>query len=255
MSTAEYGAIVALHRGLARLGPGDDGTSDEILATLPQVPSGACIADLGCGTGAGALLLARRFPTARIIAIDAEQGFLDDLHAEATRQGVQDRIELRCADIAAPGLPPSTIDVIWSEGAAYNIGFDAALAAWRPMLRAGGVAVISELSWFTEEPPAALRRYWEGEYPGMADEGTNVMRARNAGYEVLGVRRLPPRAWDENYYGPMSERLAARTDDPALASVVRATREEMELHARHHRAFGYAFYVLRAGPEAGSQDG
>ncbi len=41
----------------------------------------------------------------------------------------------------------NSIDLLWSEGAAYNIGFSNALTTWASAIDQNGFAVISELSW------------------------------------------------------------------------------------------------------------
>ena len=46
----------------------------------------------------------------------------------------------------------SDADLLWSEGAAYNIGFANALATWATAIDPGGFAV-GELSWIREEAP------------------------------------------------------------------------------------------------------
>ena len=38
------------------------------------------------------------------------------------------------------------VDLLWSEGAAYYIGFASALAKWWAAIRSGGFLVVSELS-------------------------------------------------------------------------------------------------------------
>ncbi len=48
--------------------------------------------------------------------------------------------------------------MLWSEGAAYNIGFSNALATWAPALIPDGFGVVSELSWLKEQAPDAVRQ-------------------------------------------------------------------------------------------------
>lgn len=62
---AEYIAILTdLHRGFDRKGPGDTDFSHIILSNLPTLPLKPRIADLGCGSGASALLLAQNYKSA-----------------------------------------------------------------------------------------------------------------------------------------------------------------------------------------------
>lgn len=244
---AQIAALIELHRGLERLGPGDAAFSRQILADLPRPPANPGIADLGCGTGAGALLLAEWFG-ARVRAVDLSRGFLDELAARAQRCGLASLVEPIKADIGRLDWPAGTIDLLWSEGAAYILGFDTALRQWRPLLAPAGIMVISELSWFGDDIPAPARTYWEQAYPSIGSETENVAHAGAEGFEVLGVRRLPATAWWDNYYGPLQARIDALGGhtDAAMQGVIRETEAEMALFRAHSDAYGYAFYVLRA---------
>jgi len=46
-----------------------------------------------------------------------------------------------------------TIDLLWSEGAAYNITFEGTLDAWRPLMAVNGIAVISEMNYLSNDVP------------------------------------------------------------------------------------------------------
>ena len=54
-------ALIELHRGLERQGPGDTDYSNYIISQLPELPPNPRILDMGCGTGAGTLILADKF--------------------------------------------------------------------------------------------------------------------------------------------------------------------------------------------------
>lgn len=244
-------ALIALHRGLERQGPGDAAFARAILAGLPSLPGAPAaprIADLGCGSGAGALLLAEHFGVP-VTAVDLSRDFLDDLERRALERGLAHLVGTAQADIGALGWPERSLDLLWSEGAAYNLTFAGALRAWRPLLAPGGVAVISELSWFADDPPDEARRFWQEAYPAIGSEGANAGRATAAGFEVHLIRRLPAAAWWSGYYGPLERRIASlrarAAQDAALAAVLRDTEREIALFRAHGDAYGYAFYVLR----------
>ncbi len=67
-------ALIELHRGLERQGPGDTDYSNYIISQLPDLPSNPRIADIGCGAGAGTLILAGKF-RATIRAVDFSREF------------------------------------------------------------------------------------------------------------------------------------------------------------------------------------
>ena len=45
------------------------------------------------------------------------------------------------------------IDLIWSEGAVYTIGFERGINEWYKFLKHGGYIAISEASWFAKNRP------------------------------------------------------------------------------------------------------
>lgn len=241
-------ALIDLHRGVGREGPGDTAFARKILAELPAPPAEPCIVDLGCGSGAGALLLAEHYD-ARVTAIDLAQPFLDAMMERARARGLANRIHPLARDFADPGIEPGCVDLLWSEGAAYNLTFAGALEKWRPLLAPNGVAVISELSWFTDDVPDPPRRYWERAYPAIGDESENAARAESAGFALTHTRRLPAQAWWDNYYNPMLERIAAIANpDPTMRAVIAEMRAEIDLFREYSPYYGYTFYVLTAAP-------
>ena len=62
-------ALITLHSGLDRQGPGDNDFSQFIIERIPELPPRPRIADLGCGAGAGALILAEKFRS-KVKAVD-----------------------------------------------------------------------------------------------------------------------------------------------------------------------------------------
>lgn len=237
--------LIELHRGLPRQGPGDAVFTRAILADLPPLPPAPRIADLGCGSGAGALALAA-FYQAEVTAVDAAAEFIAELREHARLAGLDHLVAGVCADMAALAWAAGSLDLLWSEGAAYTLGFEEALTRWRPLMAPGGLAVVSELSWFGEERPGPARDFWSAAYPGMAGEAENRLRGERAGFETLFTRRLPSDAWWKNYYGPLRGRLRDLEITPRNRAVVQECEEEMALFERFGDFYGYTFYVLRA---------
>jgi len=69
------------------------------------------VIDLGCGTGHGAVALARRWPGARVIAADFAPGML----REALRHDTGGRCERLAADARALPLPDASVDLVFSN--------------------------------------------------------------------------------------------------------------------------------------------
>ncbi|MGF1513173.1 MAG: SAM-dependent methyltransferase [Elainellaceae cyanobacterium] len=245
-SQAEYIAVLTdLHRGLDHKGPGDSDFSRNILSSLPTLPLKPRIADLGCGSGASALLLAQHYQST-VTAVDFSSVFIDELKARAKQLDLAHLIIPIHGDMAILDWSAGSVDLLWSEGAAYNLGFEQALKAWRSLLASSGIAVISELSWFTDDAPEPAIAYWQNAYPAMGTEAENIARATRSGFSVLSTHRLPSQAWWVNYYEPLRERMQQIEISPSTQSVIRETEEEMQLFEKFSDSYGYTFYVLQA---------
>jgi len=245
--TVYIDALIKLHGGLKRQGPGDEDFSRRILDGLRPFPVKPRIADLGCGTGAAALLLAEYFHSS-VLAVDLASAFLAELRVEARSRGLDHLITVIEADMGHLDWPDASIDLLWSEGAAYNLGFACALRLWRRLLVDGGKAVISEMSWFAEKIPPAVSVFWNAAYPTMARERDNIAHAERAGFKVLATHRLPSALWWSNYYDPLMRRVdeIRAVVDPVMQSVIQETETEMDLFRQFSDLYGYTFYILEA---------
>ena len=239
--------LIKLHLGLERQGPGDTNYSNYILSQLTELPEHPRIADIGCGTGAGTLLLADRFRS-KVRAVDFSREFLDELSNRAKQRGLDHLVETIERDMGSLDWEPETIDLLWSEGAAYNLTFEGALKAWRPLMAANGIAVISELNYFTSEVPEAVRVYWQNAYPAIGTESENSVHVNTSGFEISGIHRLPSKAWWDNYYKPLQANMTAlkHSKDSTTQFVINETEEEMNLFEEYEKYYGYSFYIMKA---------
>ncbi|MDX1736148.1 MAG: class I SAM-dependent methyltransferase [Halioglobus sp.] len=240
-------ALIELHSGLDRLGPGDDAFSRAIIQALPPLPARPRIADIGCGTGAGALILAETWPVT-VQAVDFSRTFLDEMLERARRVGLGGSIEAIECDMACLDWPPASLDLLWSEGAAYRLTMGGALRAWRPLLADGGIAVVSEMSYHASPVPPAVEQFMRDVYPDINGEAANVELAIASGFEVLDVRRVPAAAGGDNYYGALARRMDAlgEVDDEVMRAVIDDCRHEMDFFRLHCDHYGYTFFILRA---------
>ncbi|WP_029896360.1 SAM-dependent methyltransferase [Desulfohalovibrio reitneri] len=237
-----------LHTGLPRQGPGDDASTRKALSMLEELPRECRAVDMGCGPGAQTLVLAQELEGA-VTAVDVHRPFLQELAERAERAGLSDRIDVVCGDMARPDLPRRSFDLVWSEGAAYVMGFGAALDLWKRLLKPGGYMALSELTWLSEEPPAEIRDYWEEAYPEMAHASDNLKSIRRAGMEPVGHFVLPSEAWWSGYYTPLETNLrtfkARHQEDPEALEAAQAVEEEIEQYRRFSSYYGYVFYLAR----------
>ncbi|WP_316043288.1 bifunctional class I SAM-dependent methyltransferase/N-acetyltransferase [Actinomadura sp. CNU-125] len=244
MSQTVIEALLALHHGLPRQGPGSDATTRRLLSLAGPGPGAPRALDAGSGPGRAALVLAAE-ANARVDAVDLYRPFLLELLDAAERQGVHDRVRAMCCSMDRLPFPDQVFDLVWSESAVYNIGLDAALRGWRRLLAPDGVVVVTEIEWAADEPSPQARAWWEPVYPvRTAEENAAIVRA--AGYEVVARLPLPETDWWEEYYTPLEERIgAADLSRPGMAEAVAGTREEIALRRAHGEDYRYTGYVLR----------
>ena len=237
-----------VHEGLPRQGPGANEYTRRAFHAVGAIPAEPVVVDAGCGPGMQTLELVR-LVHAPVIAFDTYEVFLQELRQRASADGLADLVDARVGDMKDLPLAAGSVDLLWSEGAIYIIGFEQGLGAWRPLLRPAGAVAVTEATWLKRGAPDELRRYWDEAYPAMVGLEENVRTAERCGYRLLEQFTLPAEAWWTNYYDPILERLAdLRTryaDDADTLAVLDEEALEIELFRKYHDYYGYVFYVLR----------
>jgi len=237
---------------LPQLAPGDEKSTLRALQALYGADLGSVgedfqALDIGCGNGAQTLRLAAELG-GRVTAVDNHQPYLDELERRAEAQGLENRIETRCADMSELDLGGKTFDLVWAEGSAYIMGIPEALRAWRSFLKRGGALGFTELTWLEDGAPDTCREFFATEYPRMTDEASLLTTIEECDYELVDRFTLPESSWWEAFYGPLAERLVGYelpgADDEAQA-IVDMIRNEIEVYRSFSRWYGYVFFVMR----------
>ncbi len=139
--------------------------------------------------------LAKELDT-EITAVDFLSEFLEELQTRATDHGVADKITTLSCSMDALPFADEEFDVIWSEGAIYNMGFEAGVSAWRRFLKPGGKLIVSEITWLTADRPAELQSHWDAEYPEIDVASAKIGILERHGYIPEGYFYLPTNLLD-----------------------------------------------------------
>ncbi len=254
-SVEDYQLLIDLHKGANRQGPGGDAESEKALS-LAMIDRAAPlkIADIGCGTGASTLLLARLLE-AQIMAVDFLQDFLEVLEERAKNFGLSEKITTLCCSMDNLPFGNEEYDGIWSEGAIYNIGFEKGITEWNRYLKAGGLLVVSEITWITTSRPSELQKYWETEYPEIDVASSKIAVLEKNGYSPIGYFVLPEHCWLDNYYRPMQNSfkdfLNRNGNSEEARAIIKAENREIDLYEKYKAHYSYGVYVARKSHQGG----
>jgi SAM-dependent methyltransferase len=234
-----------LFADMDKLSPGDDSLSLYVLRSLPRHRFGVVV-DAGCGVGRQTMVLARELRTP-IHAVDSYEPFLNRLERRAKEKGLAHLVQMHCMDMKdIPRVFP-TIDLLWAEGAAYNIGFANALTTWAKAIKPNGFAVVTELCWLREQIPNAAREFFRSEYPDMQSVPQNIAVVEEAGYKIFNTYTLPKEAWVKDYYDVLEARAKSLLNhsDVVVRNFAVETLKEIETFKISEDSYGYVFYVLQ----------
>jgi SAM-dependent methyltransferase len=238
-------AIDLLFADMDKLGPGDDAQTLYVLRSVPRHRFDLVV-DAGCGVGRQTFVLARELKV-DIYAVDSHQPFLDRLTQQAEQNGLAHLVRTRCMDMTDIPYVFRNIDLLWSEGAAYNIGFPDALTRWAKAISPGGFAVVNELCWLRNSVPDSIGEFFRFGYPNMKSVPENIEIAERAGYEIFNIYALPEKAWIEDYYEILGSRAKSLINhaNVAVRNLALETIKEIEAFRQSEGSYGYVFFVLR----------
>ncbi|GJL71481.1 MAG: methyltransferase type 11 [Nitrosomonas sp.] len=241
--------LIDLHKGNARQGPGGDEQTKLALnlAGLSNASQPLQAADIGCGTGHSTLVLAEQL-NATITAVDLFSDFLDVLTADAEKRGLADKITTLACSMNDLPLKEGSLDVIWTEGAIYNMGFEKGITYFKRFLKPGGILAASEITWLTQIRPREITNHWKAEYPEIATAAQKIQIFEEQEFMLKGYFPLPQSCWIENYYIPLEnsfDTFLAKHDSGEAQAIIDAKKTEIALYKAYRDYYSYGFYITQ----------
>lgn len=231
---------------IERQGPGSPEVTIKALGFIDNLTNESRIADIGCGTGGQTMVLARH-TLGHITGVDLFPSFIDLLNVNANKLNIQDRIKGFVGSMDNLPFQYEELDLIWSEGAIYNIGFVRGLKEWSKFLKTGGYIAVTEASWFTEERPTEINAFWQDAYPEIDTIPNKVAQMQKAGYIPVANFILPENCWTEHFYVPQVEAqkifLKKYKGNQTADELIASQRHEAQLYSKYKEYYGYVFYI------------
>lgn len=229
-----------------RQGPGSQEATLRALSFIDNMHKESSIADLGCGTGGQTIVLAQNTP-GKITAIDLFPGFIDKLNDNAQKLNLQHRVKGVIGSMDNLDFKLNELDLIWCEGAIYNIGFEKGMNYWNKFLKKGGYIAVTEASWFTEERPKEIFDFWNEAYPGIDTISNKIVQMQKAGYVFIASFMLPEYCWIDNFFAPARTAQKIFLDkykgNKSAEEFVKYEKHETELYNKYKEYYGYVFYI------------
>lgn len=232
----EFELLVDLHSKTWRQGPGSEADTLRALSLI-QLPKDRplAIADIGCGAGAQTLTLAAQL-TGHITAVDLFPSFLEEVNRRVNEHDFSANVTTLNRSMEELRFKPESLDILWSEGAIYNMGFENGVKSWRDFLKPGGYLAVSEITWISNERPAEIEDFWTSEYPEIDTAAGKIDILEQNSFTLAGYFYLPVENWISQYYDPLeaefSNYLQRHNHSDAAQEIVNLHQEEIALYKK-----------------------
>jgi len=238
--------IIETHVGLDRQGPGSPEVTIKALSFIENLNKNSKIADLACGTGGQTMVLTQNV-SGNIVGVDLCSDFINVFNNNAKKLNLQNRVNGIIGSMDNLSFQKEEFDLIWSEGAIDNIGFEKGLNYWNGFLKINGYIAVTCPSWFTDERPGEIEKFWGDAGCELNTIGNNISIMQKAGYKLIAVFTLPEKCWTDNYFAPREEvekiLLKKYGENKTIQAYIKNDIYETELYSKYKQYYGYAFYI------------
>lgn len=242
----EVKLICEYFSNVERQGPGSPEMTLKALSFIDNLSDNSLIVDLGCGTGGQTMVLGHNAP-GKIIGIDLFEMFIVKFNENAKKLNLSDKVKGITGSMDNVPFKCEELDLIWSEGAIYNIGFERGLREWSKYLKKNGYIAVTEASWFTDERPQEIEDFWVSAYPEIDTIPNKVAIMQKAGYIPVATFVLPEYCWTKNFFEPQYKAqeifLGKYAGNKTAEGFIEYARYEEKLYDKYKQYYGYVFYI------------
>ncbi|MCT4638248.1 MAG: class I SAM-dependent methyltransferase [Bacteroidales bacterium] len=242
----EMNLICEYYSGIERQGPGSSDITIKALSFIDNLTKDSVIADIGCGTGGQTITLAKN-TEGLITGVDLFPEFINIFNSNVVDLKLENRVKGIVGSMDNLKFKDEELDLIWSEGAIYNIGFERGIKEWRRFLKPEGFIAVSEATWFTQERPQEIENFWNDAYSEIDTMSNKIEQMYRAGYLPVAAFVLPESCWIDNYYTPQTEVqklfLKKYSGDKIAEQFIENQKYEAELYYKYKDYYGYVFYI------------
>lgn len=229
-----------------RQGPGSQEATIKALSFIDNLDEKSNILDLGCGTGAQTIVLAQNTP-GNITGIDLCPAFIEKLNENVQKLNLQSRVKGVIGSMDKIDFQINELDLIWSEGAIYNIGFEEGMNYWNKFLKKGGYVAVTEATWFTDKRPKEIFDFWNNAYSQIDTIPNKIAQMQKAGYVVVASFILPDTCWIDNFFIPEKTAqiifLNKYKGNKSAEAFIEYEKLGAELYMKYKEYYGYVFYI------------
>jgi ubiquinone/menaquinone biosynthesis C-methylase UbiE len=237
-----------IHKDLPREGPGSFKSTERAYNTIRKHLKKPMILDVGCGPGKQTIDLLN-ISDGEITAVDNHKPFIDQLEKEIIKGNFSNRVTAKVGDMFNLDFKEEQFDLIWCEGAIYNIGFEKGLSEFRKFLKPKGFIAATEACWLTNNISKEAKIFWDSEYPAIIHLEDNLKIAEECGYKIIDHFVLEKSAWFNDYYNPIIPRLAMLKEkyagDETAEKIIHLHEKEIEIMDKYSNEVGYVFFILQ----------
>ncbi len=175
---------------IERQGPGSEEATKKALSFITNLSEKSNILDIGCGTGGQTITIAQN-SVGNILGVDLFPDFVNKLNENAKKLNLQSRIKGIVGSMENLSVNNEEFDLIWSEGAIYNIGFKRGLKEWYKFIKKAGYIAVTEASWFTQQRPNEIEEFWMRAYSEIDTIPNKVAQLQESVYIPLATFIIP----------------------------------------------------------------